>query len=52
MRVDEVKAQCEAILEEVEKVIVGKREVTERVMLAVLCEGHVLFEDFPVWRRP
>lgn len=47
MRVDEVKGQCEAILEEVEKVIVGKREVTERVMLAVLCEGHVLFEDFP-----
>jgi MoxR-like ATPase len=47
LRVDEVKAQCEAILDEIGKVIVGKRDVTERVMLAVLCEGHVLFEDYP-----
>ena len=47
MKVDEVKAHCEAILDEIGKVIVGKREVTERVMLAVLCEGHVLFEDYP-----
>jgi MoxR-like ATPase len=47
LRVDEIKTQCEAILDEIGKVIVGKREVTEKVMLAVLCEGHVLFEDYP-----
>jgi MoxR-like ATPase len=47
LRVEEVKRQCETILDEIGKVIVGKREVTERVMLAVLCGGHVLFEDYP-----
>jgi MoxR-like ATPase len=47
LRIDDVKTQCEAILDEVGKVIVGKREVTERVMLAVLCDGHILFEDYP-----
>ena len=47
MRIEEVKTHCEAILDEVGKVIVGKREVTERVMLAVLCDGHILFEDYP-----
>jgi MoxR-like ATPase len=47
LKVEEVKTYCDSILDEVGKVIVGKREVTERVMLAVLCEGHVLFEDYP-----
>ena len=31
----------------VERVIVGKRDVAELVMVAVLCEGHVLIEDVP-----
>jgi len=35
------------ILDEVEKVIVGKRVVLEKVLLAVLCDGHVLIEDYP-----
>ena len=47
MKAEEIKRQCEAILDEVEKVIVGKRDVTEMVMLAVLCDGHILFEDYP-----
>ncbi len=29
------------------KVIVGKEEVTDLLMIALLCEGHVLFEDVP-----
>jgi len=35
------------ILDEVEKVIVGKREVLEEVLLSILANGHILFEDFP-----
>ena len=35
------------IIENVEKVIVGKRPVIELLMVALLCEGHVLLEDVP-----
>jgi MoxR-like ATPase len=35
------------VRENVEKVIVGKGEVVELVILALLCEGHVLLEDIP-----
>lgn len=36
-----------AILQEIEKVIVGKNEVVEKIMMAVLAGGHVLMEDVP-----
>jgi len=35
------------VTENVERVIVGKREVIELFMVALLCEGHVLIEDVP-----
>jgi len=35
------------ITENVENVIVGKRPVIELLMVALLCEGHVLLEDVP-----
>ena len=35
------------IIDEVEKVIVGKRAVIQQTVIAVLCEGHVLLEDVP-----
>lgn len=35
------------VLDNVDKVIVGKRAVTELVLAAMLCEGHVLLEDVP-----
>ncbi|RIK40340.1 MAG: AAA family ATPase [Chloroflexi bacterium] len=35
------------IREQVEHVIVGKREVIERVLVALLAEGHVLLDDVP-----
>ncbi len=35
------------VKENVEKVIVGKGDVVELVILALLCEGHVLIEDIP-----
>ncbi|MGH2756099.1 MAG: AAA family ATPase [Actinomycetota bacterium] len=35
------------ILDEVEKVIVGKRAVLEQVLIGILARGHVLMEDLP-----
>ncbi len=38
---------CRQVIDQVRKVIVGKEPVLERVMLAVLANGHILFEDYP-----
>jgi MoxR-like ATPase len=35
------------LIENVERVIVGKRSVIEFITVALLCEGHVLLEDVP-----
>jgi MoxR-like ATPase len=42
-----VAAPAEAILDEVERAVVGKRSVLELVLLALLADGHVLLEDVP-----
>jgi MoxR-like ATPase len=43
----EVKHFAQTVMYNVERVIVGKREAIELVMVALLCEGHVLIEDVP-----
>lgn len=35
------------IIENVEKVIVGKRAMIELMLVSLLCEGHILLEDVP-----
>jgi MoxR-like ATPase len=35
------------LIENVEQVIVGKRQAIEYIVVALLCEGHVLLEDVP-----
>ncbi len=47
MSTSEVKAFSDAVIRNVERVIVGKRHVIEMAMVALLCEGHVLVEDVP-----
>ena len=47
MNPTEVQQFSETVMDNVEKVIVGKRQVIELVMVALLCEGHVLIEDVP-----
>ena len=37
----------EKVVDNVERVIVGKREPIELLIVALLCEGHVLIEDVP-----
>jgi MoxR-like ATPase len=45
--IEQLAAKSEEILAELERAIVGKREALELVLLGVLADGHVLFEDFP-----
>lgn len=39
--------KIEAILENTEKVIIGKRDVMKLLLTAILADGHVLLEDVP-----
>ncbi|MFZ2095908.1 MAG: MoxR family ATPase [Anaerolineales bacterium] len=43
----EIQEFSEAVIKNVENVIVGKRQAIELVLMALLCEGHVLIEDAP-----
>ena len=47
MELDEVRSRCATILDEVERAVVGKREALELILLGLLCDGHVLIEDYP-----
>ena len=43
----EIAAQIRTIVQQVETVIVGKRDTIERAVVALLCNGHLLIEDIP-----
>jgi len=43
----DIRASVQRITENVERVIVGKRNVIELCLVALLCEGHILLEDVP-----
>ena len=43
----EVQRFAQIVIDNVERVIVGKRAAIEFLMVALLCEGHVLLEDVP-----
>ncbi len=43
----QVQDVARSVRQNVERVIVGKEEVIDLMMVALLCEGHVLFEDVP-----
>ena len=47
MKVGEAGETCQRVVSQVKKVIVGKDAVLEKVMLAVLANSHILFEDYP-----
>jgi MoxR-like ATPase len=38
---------ADQVISNVEKVIMGKHEVVEQTLLALLCQGHILIEDVP-----
>lgn len=47
MELAEVQKEAAKIIDNVEKVIVGKRSVIELTLIALLSQGHVLIEDVP-----
>lgn len=42
-----VAAQIRQVVEQVETVIVGKRDTVELAVVSLLCNGHLLIEDIP-----
>ena len=42
-----IKAFGEQVLENLEKVVIGKRQSIELIVVGLLCQGHVLIEDVP-----
>jgi len=47
LKVEEAAERCQQVVGQVKKVIVGKELVLEKVMLAILANSHILFEDYP-----
>jgi MoxR-like ATPase len=47
LKIEEAGQTCQRIVGQVKKVIVGKDAVLEKVMLALLANSHILFEDYP-----
>jgi MoxR-like ATPase len=44
---EQILAFTQPVIENIERVIVGKRPAIELLMVALLCEGHILIEDVP-----
>ena len=47
MELSEIQETVQKVVSNINKVIVGRESVIELVMVALLCEGHVLIEDVP-----
>ncbi|HVT13652.1 MAG TPA: MoxR family ATPase [Fimbriimonadaceae bacterium] len=47
MTIKEISEKSLALVDEIERVIVGKREIVEKAVLCLLCNGHLLIEDIP-----
>ncbi len=43
----DIKQAADRVVENIARVIVGKDEVIELCLVALLCEGHILLEDVP-----
>ena len=42
-----MRKELQTIINEVQKAVVGKQEIVEKIMMAILAEGHVLLDDVP-----
>ncbi len=47
MPVTEIQNFAQRLIQNLEKVIVGKRQTLELVIIGLLCQGHLLIEDVP-----
>lgn len=42
-----MNSKINEILQEIEAIVVGKNEIVEKILMAILASGHVLMEDVP-----
>ena len=47
INISQVSNLCNQVLDEMERAVVGKRLVLEKILAATLSAGHVLLEDYP-----
>ena len=47
MKPEQIRVLAERVRSNVSRVIVGKDEIVERMLVAIICKGHVLLEDVP-----
>jgi len=45
--IEEIAKTCKELVDEVSKVVVGKQNMLKYVILGILTDGHILFEDYP-----
>ena len=43
----DIKTFGEQVIENLKKVVVGKQKSIEKIVIGLLCQGHVLIEDVP-----
>jgi len=47
MNITDIKKSADIVRENISKVLVGKEQVIDMVLVALFCNGHVLLEDVP-----
>jgi MoxR-like ATPase len=47
LSIPEIQAYSEQIVENLQKVIVGKQQTIELIVIGLFCQGHILIEDVP-----
>lgn len=47
MQIKDIASRAKSIVQEVEKVIIGKTTTVELATISLMCNGHVLVEDIP-----
>ncbi|MBN2065703.1 MAG: MoxR family ATPase [Candidatus Thermoplasmatota archaeon] len=47
MSIGELSSVCNKLVDEVNRVVVGKKNMLKYVVLGILTDGHILFEDYP-----
>ncbi len=47
MQLNEVTFTADAVIEEIERAIVGKTRLLKQIMATILAGGHILLEDYP-----
>jgi MoxR-like ATPase len=47
LTIEEASKLCQEVVDEISNFIIGKKDVIEKIMIALIANGHILFEDYP-----